>query len=289
MFSMNRLSTKKRAQIIGCLVEGNSLRATSRMVGCSINTVTKLLADLGDACADYQGEILRDLPCTEIQADEIWCFVGAKAKNVPEHRKDEQIGDVWTWVAIDAETKLVPSWLVGERTLNDCWTFMEDLRNRVRGRIQLSTDAHATYRGVVPLVFQPGDIDWAQVIKEYRSTQIAPGRYSPPVCTGMRVKARLGDPDPDKVSTSYIERQNLTMRMGMRRFTRLTNGFSKKVDNHVAAVAIHFMHYNFGRPHKSLTIKDADGKSIKQTPAMAAGIADHIWTLTEIAGLLDSN
>jgi IS1 family transposase len=282
MFSMNRLSTERRAAILGMLVEGNSLRATTRMAGCSINTVSKLLLDIGDACTAFQDRTLVDLPCKVLQADEIWAYCYAKQKNVPdEHKGEYGYGDVWTWTAICADTKLVPSWLVGERTLNDCWTFIADLRGRVRGRIQLSTDAHQTYRGVVGLVFNPGEVDWAQLIKQYRSQGLGEGRYSPPVCIGTKTRVRLGDPDLAKVSTSYVERQNLTMRMGMRRFTRLTNAFSKKVENHTAAVALHFMHYNFARPHKTLA------NPYPRTPAMAAGVADHVWNLTEIAGLLD--
>jgi IS1 family transposase len=281
MFSMNRLSTERRAQILSMLVEGNSMRATARMAGCAFNTVSKLLLDLGDACAEYQDRTLRDLDCKQVQCDEIWSFVHSKAKNVRDEQKDEfGYGDVWCWTAIDADTKLVPSWLIGERKLGDCWQFLEDLRGRMRGRIQLSTDAHQSYRGAVGLIFG-GDIDWAQVIKEYRPQQVAPGRYSPPACTGVRTKVRLGDPDLSKASTSYIERQNLTMRMHMRRFTRLTNAFSKKLDNHSAAVAIHFMHYNFGRPHRSLA------NPYPRTPAMAAGVADHIWTPAEIVSLAD--
>ncbi len=283
MFSMNRLPVEKRAQILSMLVEGNSLRATTRMAGCSINTVSKLLLDVGEACTAYQDRTLRDLPCKTIQADEIWAFCYAKAKNVPEEHKGEfGYGDVWTWTAICADTKLIPSWQVGERNLDDCWTFMEDLKGRLSGRIQLSTDGHATYRGTVGLIFG-GDIDWAQQVKEYRTEHLGERRYSPPVCTGTRTKVRLGNPDPAKISTSYVERQNLTMRMSMRRFTRLTNGFSKKVENHAAAVAIHFMHYNFARPHKSLA------KPYPRTPAMAAGVADHIWTPAEIVGLAESN
>jgi IS1 family transposase/lambda repressor-like predicted transcriptional regulator len=262
------------------LVEGNSLRSTSRMAGVSINTVSKLLTDVGRACAEYQDKTLRDLPCKLIQADEIWAFCYAKAKNVPEeHQGEFGYGDVWTWTAICADTKLVPSWLVGERTMDDCWAFMADLRGRMAGRIQLSTDAHQSYRGTVGLVFGASDVDWAQIIKRYQSVNRGEGRYSPPVCTGTTKKVRLGDPDLSKVSTSYIERQNLTMRMSMRRFTRLTNAFSKKVENHAASVAIHFMHYNFGRPHKTLS------KPYPRTPAMAAGIADHIWTPAEIVEL----
>lgn len=279
---MNRLSTEKRAQIIGCLTEGVSIRATVRITGAAKNTITKLVVDLGEACSAYQDEAFRDLSCTSLQCDEMWGFCYAKQKNVPdEHKGTFGYGDVWTWVALDADTKLVPSWLVGERTLRDCWTFMEDLKGRVRGRIQISTDAHNTYRGVIPLVFEPGEIDWAQIIKEYRSSQVAPGRYSPPICTGVRTRARLGDPDPSQVSTSYVERQNLSMRMGMRRFTRLTNGFSKKVENMAHAVSLHYMHYNFARPHSTLA------NPYPRTPAMAAGVADHIWTLQEVAALLD--
>ena len=281
MFSMNRLSTEQRAQILGMLTEGNSMRATARMAGCSFNTVSKLLLDAGAVCTKFQDEAMRDLHCTTIQADEIWSFVGSKAKNVPDDRKDEfGVGDVWCWVAIDADSKLVPSWLLGERKTADCIAFLDDLRGRLRYRVQLSTDAHASYKGAVGLVFA-GDVDWAQVVKEYKSTNVAPGRYSPPACTGMHVKAQLGNPDLAKTSTSYIERQNLTMRMHMRRYTRLTNAFSKKLESHAAAVALHFMAYNFVRPHKTLA------NPYPRTPAMAAGVADHIWTLQEVAALLD--
>jgi IS1 family transposase len=281
MFNMNRLSIERRAQILAMLTEGNSLRATARMAGCSFNTVSKLLLDVGGACSEYQDRALQELGCELIQADEIWSFVGSKAKNVPEgHEDDPNYGDVWTWVAIDADTKLVPSWLVGQRTMDDCWTFIEDLRGRVRGRIQLSTDGHASYRGAVGLVFG-SDIDWATIHKQYKTEHRGEGRYSPPICTGTTKKTRIGNPDPDKVSTSYVERQNLTMRMNIRRFTRLTNAFSKKLENHSAAVALHFMAYNFARPHKTL----AD--PYPRTPAMAAGVSDRIWTMTEIAALLD--
>jgi IS1 family transposase len=284
MFSMNRLSTEKRAQILSMLGEGNSLRATTRMAGCSINTVSKLLLDIGDACAVYQSRTLVDLPCKVIEADEIWSFCYAKAKNVPEDRKGEPgVGDVWTWVAIDADSKLAVTWLVGERKLADCWTFIADIKHRVAGRIQLSTDAHQTYRSVVGLVFKPSDIDWAQLVKKYESKYRGEGRYSPPVCVGAEKRPVFGDPDMTRVSTSYVERQNLTMRMGMRRFTRLTNGFSKKIENHTAAVALHFMHYNFARPHTTLK------NPYPRTPAMAAGVTDHVWSMQEIAGLLDGD
>jgi IS1 family transposase len=277
MVIMNRLSTEKRAQIIGCLVEGNSIRATVRITGAAKNTITKLLADLGAACAAYQDRVLVDLPCETIECDEMWGFCYAKQKNVPrEHQGTFGYGDVWTWVAICADTKLVPSWLVGERTTEDGLAFMYDLKSRMRGRIQLSTDGHQAYRGSVPYVFEPGEIDWAQIHKLYMSQQVAPGRYSPPACIGTKVTVRLGDPDPSRISTSYVERQNLTMRMSMRRFTRLTNAFSKKIDNHGHAVALYFAYYNFCRVHQTLRV----------TPAMEAGLADHVWTVEELVSLI---
>ncbi len=281
MFSMNRLSTAKRAAILGMLVEGNSLRATTRLAGVSINTVSKLLMDIGAACAEYQDRALRDLPCKTIEADEIWSFVYSKQRNVPEDLKGVLgVGDVWTWTALDADSKLIVCWYVGGRQVEDAEAFMLDLSDHLLDRIQLTTDGHTAYPNAVGLAFRH-NIDFAQLIKQYASPREGQARYSPAVCTGVRVHVDRGKPDPAKISTSYVERQNLTMRMGMRRFTRLTNGFSKKLDNHMAAIALHFMHYNFARPHKSL----AD--LYPRTPAMAAGVADHVWTLTEIAGLLD--
>jgi IS1 family transposase len=289
---MNRLSTEKRAQIVASLVEGNSIRATVRMTGAAKNTVVKLLVDLGAACADYQDEALRDLPCTDIQCDEIWSFCYSKQKNVPdEHKGTFGYGDVWTWTAICADTKLVPSWLVGERTTDDAWTFMHDLKARLANRVQLTTDGHRSYLKAVEFTFGH-DIDFSMLHKIYGAPEghtHQERRYSPPVCTGTDVRIISGDPDPERISTSYVERQNLTMRMGMRRFTRLTNGFSKKVENLAHAVSLHYMHYNFARVHQSLTIEHDDGTRTKRTPAMAAGVADHVWTLREIAGLLDSN
>lgn len=278
---MNRLSTEKRAQIIGCLVEGNSIRATVRMTGAAKNTITKLLADLGEACAEYQDGVFQDLPCSVIEADEIWSYCYAKQKNVPEQFKGTPgYGDVWTFTAICADTKLVPSWLVGERTKYDATYFLEDLASRMAGRIQLSTDGHPMYESSVYQAFR-NDVDWAVIQKNYAADTSQGGKYSPPVCTGTKRRVLKGDPDPSRISTSYVERQNLTMRMGMRRFTRLTNGFSRKVENLAHAVSLHFMHYNFARPHK--TLKDR----YPRTPAMAAGVADHIWSLEEIATLLD--
>ena len=280
MVSMNRLSTKKRAQIISCLVEGNSIRATVRMTGAAKNTITKLLVDLGEACAEFQDGHLVHLPCEVVEADEIWAYCYSKQKNVPEQFKGTPgYGDVWTFTAICADTKLVPSWLVGERTSDDAEFFLRDLANRMAGRIQLSTDGHRMYEATVGPAFG-GKVDWAQIHKTYASVG-EKGKYSPAVCTGTKRLPMKGDPDPDRISTSYVERQNLTMRMGMRRFTRLTNGFSRKVENLAHAVSLHFMHYNFARPHSALK------ERYPRTPAMAAGVADHIWSLEEIAELLD--
>lgn len=284
MVSMNRLSTEKRAQVIGCLVEGMSIRATVRITGAAKNTVTKLLVDLGQACSDYQDRVLRDLPCKRLQFDEIWAFCYAKAKNVPEeHRGEFGYGDVWTWTAIDADTKLVPSWYVANRDTEAATAFVTDVASRVKGRVQLTTDGHAPYLEAVDYAFGPNDIDYAVLQKIYGNDPQPQKRYSPAKCLSTETKIVSGNPDPEHVSTSYVERQNLTMRMGMRRFTRLTNGFSKKAENLVAAVSLHFMYYNFARPHKTLS------KPYPKTPAMAAGVADHVWTLHEIAALLDSN
>ncbi len=282
MFSMNRLSTEKRAAILGMLVEGNSLRATTRMAGCSINTVSKLLLDIGDACTAYQDRVLVDLPCSTVQCDEIWSFVYSKAKNVPAERQGEfGVGDVWTWTAICADTKLVPSWFVGQRTAEDGFLFMMDLKGRLRdSHVQMTTDGLRAYSAAIGFSFGT-EIDWAVLQKQYGKDPSGERRYSPAICKGIDIDVRQGDPDPAKISTSYVERQNLTMRMGMRRFTRLTNGFSKKLDNHMAAIALHFLHYNFARPHKTL----AD--PYPRTPAMAVGVSDHVWTLHEIAALLD--
>lgn len=276
---MNKLSIQKRAQIIGMLVEGNSMRAVSRMADCSINTVTKLLVDVGEACAKYQYENLRDLPCTRIQCDEIWSFCYAKEKNLPEEFKGEfGYGDVYTWTALCADTKLVPSFMVGKRDAEYAHAFMLDLASRLKNRIQLTTDGHKAYLQAVENAFG-SDIDYAMLVKIYGSgaKEEEQRRYSPPVCTGAEIIPINGQPDHAHVSTSHVERQNLTMRMSMRRFTRLTNGFSKKIDNLYYAVALHFMHYNFSRIHKTLRV----------TPAMEAGVADHVWMLEEIAQLAD--
>lgn len=278
MVSMNRLSTEQRARIVGALVEGNSIRATCRMTGAAKNTVVKLLADLGAACSRYQDEHLRNLYSRRIECDEIWSFCYAKAKNVPdEHRGEFGYGDVWTWTAIDADSKLIPCWLVGERTQADAISFMSDLADRMSQRIQITTDGLKAYRDAVEVAFGT-NVDFAQLIKDYGRDPSEPeSRYSPAKCMSSETRIMQGDPDKRHISTSYVERQNLTMRMGIRRFTRLTNGFSKKVENLAAAVSLHFMHYNFARVHKTLGM----------TPAMAAGVADHVWSMAEIAGLLD--
>ena len=281
---MNRLNRAERAKIIRALVEGNSIRSTTRITGRSINTVLKLLADLGDACERFLDENLLDLPATRIECDEIWAFCYAKERNVPEARKDEiGMGDVWTWVALDPDTKLVVTWLVGERSVVSCNAFLMDLSLRLRNRVTLTTDGHQPYLDAVERAFGP-DIDYAMLIKQYgvddnMAASPTARRYSPNKVTSEQVRVIKGN--PEGVSTSYIERQNLTMRMGMRRFTRLTNGFSKKFDNHAHAVALHFIYMNFARPHKSLA------NPYPRTPAMAAGLADHIWTCEEIAALLD--
>ncbi|MDQ3620293.1 MAG: IS1 family transposase [Actinomycetota bacterium] len=272
----NVLSTQKRAAVVRCLVEGNSIRATVRITGVAKNTVTKLLVDLGQACSNYQNRVMKDLPCERLQVDEIWSFVYAKKRNVPDDRKGEYgMGDVYTWTAIDADTKLVPTWLVGERTLEDGKLFMEDLAGRLANRVQLTTDGHKAYLKAVPYAFGK-EIDHAVLLKLYGNFP-SDDYYSPPHCVGEIARTRSGRPDPKHVSTSYVERQNLTMRMGMRRFTRLTNAFSKKVENLAHAVSLHYMHYNFCRVHQTL----------KTTPAVKAGVADHVWTIEELVGLLD--
>jgi IS1 family transposase len=247
------------------------------MTGVAKNTVTKLLVDLGSACAKYQDRTLRDLATERIQCDEIWSFVYAKKKNVPEEKRGEfGYGDIYTWVAIDADSKLVATYLVGERSLEDARHFMHDLAGRISDRVQISTDGFKAYLKAVPEAFE-GRADFATVLKLFGHDRVDQDYYAQPRCIGEVIRRKTGHPDPDHISTSYVERQNLTMRMGMRRFTRLTNAFSKKVENLTHAVSLHFMHYNFCRVHKTL----------KTTPAVAAGIADHVWTVEELVGLLD--
>ena len=252
MVSMNTLSTAKRTAVVRCLVEGNSIRATVRITGVAKNTVSKLLVDLGAACSEYQDRVLRDLPCQHLQADEIWSFCNAKSRNVPEeHRNDPEWGDVWTWTVIDRDSKLVPSWYVGDRTAASAIVVMDDLRSRLSGRIQLSTDGLHAYINAVQDAFGD-DVDYAQIVKLYGVDPEADHRYSPAKCLGSQVTRITGVPDLAEVGTSHVERQNLTMRMGMRRFTRLTNAFSRKVEN------------------------------------LAAAVRDHVWKIDEIVALLAS-
>jgi len=285
MVSMNRLSTERRGQVVSLLCEGMSIRSIVRVTGVAKNTVTKLLVDLGSACAEYQDAVFTNLRPERMECDEIWSFCYAKQKNVPDEFQDTPgYGDVWTWVAVDADTKLVPSWLVGERTLADAYTFIADMRSRIdpSHRIQLTTDGLRLYVDVVDSLFRD-NIDYSILHKLYGSDADTERTYSPSQCIGIDKRVIAGTPDLDMAGTSFVERQNLTMRMGMRRFTRLTNAFSKKLENLTHAVNLHYMHYNFCRPHQTLTKRY--GKPT--TPAMAAGIAQYPWSYTQIAQLLD--
>ena len=278
---MNKLSIEKRTQVIKALVEGNSIRATCRITDTAKGTVIRLLCDVGKACAEYQDKHLRNLPCKHIQCDEIWSFCYAKQKNVPEDKQGRLgYGDVWTWTAIDADTKLVPCWLIGLRNAIYAYRFMADLKSRLANRVQLTTDGHKVYLWAVEDAFG-GEVDYAMLVKLYGQEPESTKRYSPAECIGANPTIIQGNPDPVKISTSFVERQNLTMRMSMRRFTRLTNAFSKKIENLEYAVALHFMYYNFARPHKTLA------NPYPKTPAMAAGIDNHIWTVEEIVRLID--
>jgi IS1 family transposase len=276
---MNRLDPARQAQVIACLVEGNSIRSTVRMTGVAKNTVAKLLVEIGAACAKYQDETFRNLKLNRIQCDEIWSFVYAKQKNVTtEMLSDKHAGDVWTWTAIDSETKLVPCWMIGGRDAVAAHAFINDLAGRLATRVQLTTDGFKAYLSAIEGAFG-ADIDYAMLVKIYGETVEGQKRYSPAECLGCKKEKRIGDPDPKHISTSYVERQNLTMRMSMRRFTRLTNAFSKKVENHAAALALHFMYYNFARKHQTL----------KMSPAMAAGITTKLWSIADIVALLDNS
>lgn len=274
---MNKLDIASRAQILTLLVEGNSLRAASRIADVSYNTVCKLFADAGRVCGEYQDKTLRDLPCKRLQLDEIWSFVYAKAKNVPTAANAPNgAGDAWTWVAIDADTKLVPSWRVGDRNSETAFDFVSDLAFRLRNRVQITTDGHKPYLEAIEGTFG-GDVDYAMLVKVYGAAPEGnTRRYSPAECVGAHKHRVEGNPDARYVSTSYAERQNLTMRMSIRRFTRLTNAFSKKLENHALSVALHYMHYNFCRIHKSLRV----------TPAMAAGVTDRVWDMSDVAALI---
>lgn len=275
---MNCLSTEKRTQVIAALVEGASINATCRMTGVAKHTVLKLLKELGCAAAEFHNSHVRNLRVRRVQCDEIWAFVYAKQKNVTEEQMKAGAGDVWTWTAIDSETKLIISYMLGDRGAGTAQEFMKDLAARITNRFQLTTDGHHVYLDAVEDAFG-ADIDYAMLQKIYGAPSDAEmRRYSPATCIGCKTAIVTGNPDPKHVSTSYVERSNLSMRMGMRRFTRLTNGFSKKLENHGHMVALYFMHYNFCRIHKTLRV----------TPAMQAGLADHVWEMEEFIALLNN-
>jgi len=275
---MNRLAKEQQIRVVAALVEGNSIRATVRMTGVAKNTVVKLLLDLAEACAAYHNHTVRNLKVRRLQCDEIWNFVGAKAKNASPEKKAEGWGDTWTWTALDADTKLCVSYLVGGRDFSWANEFMHDCASRIKNRVQITTDGHKAYLEALESAFG-ADIDYAQLQKIYGTPAENHTRYSPATCIGCDMKVVSGDPDPKHVSTSFVERQNLSMRMSIRRFTRLTNGFSKKVENHAAAVALWFAYYNFCRVHQTLRV----------TPAMEAGIPNHVWSIEELVSLLNSN
>ncbi len=278
---MNKLPIAKKVQIINMLVEGMSLRAASRISGCSINTVTKLLVDTGKACQNFHDETVHSLTTKRIEADEIWSFVYAKEKNADSivNTEVDKAGDVWTFTGIDADSKLIVSWFVGDRTADNAYTFMCDMKSRLKSRVQLTTDGFKPYLNAVPDAFG-SKIDYAMLIKIYgepASTNGADRKYSSGECTSFEKKRIIGKPVAEQVSTSYVERQNLTMRMHMRRFTRLTNAFSKKMENHCYAIALHFVYYNFGKIHKTLRV----------TPAMEAGLTKDVMSIEEIVRLAD--
>jgi IS1 family transposase len=276
---MNKLDTKARAQIIHLLCEGQSIRAITRLTGASKNTVSKLLVDAGKACMAYHDAKVRNVAAKRVQVDEIWSFTYAKQKNVATAKAAPiDAGDTWTWTAIEAETKLIVSYFVGDRDGESAMLFIDDLRARLANRVQLTSDGHKAYLEAVEGAFGC-DVDYAQLVKLYGpAPESAKGRYSPAECTGIKKTKIEGNPDPAHVSTSYVERNNLTMRMHMRRFTRLTNAFSKKVENHAYAVALHMMYYNFVRVHSKL----------RMSPAMAAGIADRLWEVSDIVTLVEA-
>lgn len=274
---MNKLPLSKRVQILAMLCEGSSMRSISRVADVSINTVSKLLVEAGEACLILHDETVRGVKAGRIQCDEIWSFCHAKQKNVAGAKAaPDGAGDVWTWTAIDADTKLIVSYYVGDRSGESAMALMDDLQARLANRVQLTTDGHKAYLEAVEGAFG-GDVDFAQLVKLYGPTITAPGRYSPAECIGAKKVRREGNPDTAHVSTSYVERQNLTMRMSMRRFTRLTNAFSKKLDNHIHALALYFVFYNFTRIHKTL----------RMSPAMAAGVTDRLWSLDDVIAKID--
>jgi IS1 family transposase len=275
--SMNKLPIEKRRLILNMLCEGSSMRSISRIADVSINTVSKLLCDAGDAALIMHHENVQNVKASRIQCDEIWSFCYAKQKNVKKAKAaPAEAGDVWTWTALDADTKLIVTYLIGGRDADYALEFIDDLRQRLANRVQLTTDGHGAYLEAVEEAFG-NDVDYAQLVKIYGQAPEGQRRYSPAVCVGARKRTVTGNPDMADVSTSYVERQNLTMRMSMRRFTRLTNAFSKKYENHVHALAIYFFHYNFCRIHKSLRV----------TPAMEAGLTDRVWSFDDLIAKME--
>ena len=275
---MNRLSSERRAQVIGALIEGNSIRSTCRMTGVCKDAVLKLIRDMGAACAEHHNSVVRNVKAARVQCDEIWSFCYAKEKNVPVEKEGTGAGSVWTWTAIDADSKLIISYLCGGRDAAWARQFMEDLASRVSTRIQITTDGHRAYAEAVEGAFGM-EVDYAMLIKLYGSPSDNPEtRYSPASCIGIRTGILSGNPDREHISTSFVERQNLNLRMGVRRFTRLTNAFSKKFENHCHMVAIYHAYYNFCRVHQTLRV----------TPAMEVGLTTHVWTIKELVEVLES-
>jgi IS1 family transposase len=277
LHTVNVLPAKTRRQVVACLIEGVSVRSTCRLTGVAKGTVLKLLADLGAVCEEYQDLNLRNLRSQRVQCDEIWSFCYAKDKNAPSYKlKGREAGSIWTWTALDADTKLMISYHVGTRDARCATHFMRDVASRLANRVQLTTDGHHAYLQATSTAFG-GEVDYGRLVKIYGPAPSSPEtRYSQPQCIGAKLEVVDGAPDEKHISTSFVERSNLTMRMSMRRYTRLTNAFSKKVENHEHAVALNFMHYNFCRVHQTL----------KTTPAVAAGVTDHVWTLDELIALL---
>jgi len=277
---MNKLTHQQRTQAVNCLIEGCSIRATVRMTGIAKKTVMRLLHEVGEICESYQDRVLRNLPCRRIQLDELWGFNYCKAKTVTPQiaEKVPGAGDVWLWVAIDADTKLVPCWRLGGRDAFIAYEFVMDLRKRLRNRVQLTTDGHRAYLNAVEMAFGSG-VDYAMLVKMYGADPSEDEkRYSPAQCIGTQLAVVTGRPDPKHISTSYVERQNWSVRTAMRRYTRLSNGFSRKIENHAAAVALNYFAYNFIKIHRTLRV----------SPAMAAGVTDHLWNTSELVSLLEA-
>lgn len=271
---MNNLKSHKQEMVISALVEGSSIRSVERMTGVHRDTIMRLMVRVGNACEKYMDRVMRNLKCEKVQVDEIWCYVGKKQNHLTNMDNPNKCGDFWTWIALDADSKLIPSHRVGKRDSREAKLFIQDLSSRLENRIQLSSDMLKFYVTAVEESFG-ADVDYGQIVKSYEADYIGPGRYSPPQVVSAERSVLMGNPDPKHISTSYIERQNLTMRMSMRRFTRLTNAFSKKVENLKAAVSLHFCHYNFVRIHKT----------IKCTPAMEAKVDNRLWTVGDLIEL----